>query len=107
LKKFLGLDQLKVVGRDDARIRRVAVACGSAGQFLEEARGAGCDVLVTGETSFHSCLEAESTGVGLLLTGHYASERFAVEQLASLLASQFEEIECWASEREADPLRSI
>lgn len=80
---------------------------GSAGQFLEEARDAGCDALVTGETSFHTCLEAEATGVALLLTGHYASERFAVEQLAELLASQFDDIQCWASEREADPLRLI
>lgn len=107
LKKFLHLDQLKIVGNDDDRVRRVAVACGSAGQFVEEARDAGCHLLVTGETSFHTCLEAEASGIGLLLAGHYASERFALEQLADLLASQFEEIEFWASEKECDPLRSI
>lgn len=107
LKEFLHLDQIKVVGKDDAPVRRVAVACGSAGQFVEEARNAGCHLLVTGETSFHTCLEAEATGIGLLLTGHYASERFALEQLADLLAAQFGDIEFWASERESDPLRSI
>jgi len=107
LKEFLRVSWLKVVGSNDDRVSRVAVACGSAGQFLEEARDAGCDALVTGETSFHTCLEAEATGVALLLTGHFASERFAVEQLAALLASQFDDIQCWASEREADPLRFI
>lgn len=105
LKDLLGLSQLKVVGSNDDRISRVAVACGSAGQFLDEARDANCDLLVTGETSFHTCLEAEATGIALLLTGHYASERFAVEQLAGVLTSQFEHTDCWASQRETDPLR--
>jgi putative NIF3 family GTP cyclohydrolase 1 type 2 len=49
-------------------------------------------------------LEAEAAGIGLILTGHYSSERFAVEALADLLARQFSKITCWASRRENDPL---
>lgn len=88
-------------------IRQAAVACGSAGQFLAAARAAGCDLLITGETSFHTCLEAEATRVSLLLPGHYASERFAVEQLARILADKFAGLRVWASTREQDPLRWI
>ena len=65
---------------------------------------AGCDLLITGETNFHTCLEAEATGVGLLLAGHYASERFGVERLADIVARQFPNLECWASVDERDPL---
>jgi putative NIF3 family GTP cyclohydrolase 1 type 2 len=85
----------------------VAVACGSAGQLLDAARQHGCDLLVTGETSFHTCLEAEATGIALLLVGHFVSERFAVEWLASRLGQQFPELLVWASRREADPLRWV
>ena len=59
---------------------------------------------MTGETRLHTCYDAESRGVALLLAGHYASERFGVEQLAEVLADQFPALSVWASHDEADPL---
>jgi dinuclear metal center YbgI/SA1388 family protein len=105
LRTLLHIDGLHAVGPAEAMISRVAVACGAAGSFLAAAREAGCELLVTGETSFHTCLEAEATGVALLLPGHYASERFAVEQLAEVLTSAMPPLNVWASRQEHDPLR--
>jgi dinuclear metal center YbgI/SA1388 family protein len=105
LKAFLKLSGLHVVGDPAQVCRRVAVACGAAGEFLEPACRAACDTLVTGETTFHTCLEAEARGIALLLPGHFASERFAVETLAVTLAAQFSELTVWASRQERDPLR--
>jgi putative NIF3 family GTP cyclohydrolase 1 type 2 len=85
-------------------IERVAIACGAAGELLMSARQAGCHVLVLGETNLHTCLEAQATGVALLLPGHFASERFAVEDLADRLGRQFTDVEVWASSVERDPL---
>jgi putative NIF3 family GTP cyclohydrolase 1 type 2 len=82
----------------------VGIACGSAGSFLPHARRAGCQLFITGETSFHSCLEAEALGIALLLPGHYASERFGVEALAGEIQNQFPVLEVWASRVEQDPL---
>jgi len=107
LKQFLGIDRLRAVGDQKLSLERVAVACGSAGDFLAPARQRGCQLLVTGETSFHTCLEAEATGMTLLLTGHYASERFAVETLAEKLAGWFPAATVWASAEEADPLMDL
>ena len=45
--------------------------------------------------------------VALLLAGHFASERFAVEALADVLSRQFPSLEIWASRHEQDPLRWI
>jgi dinuclear metal center YbgI/SA1388 family protein len=101
---FLKIAGVQVVGRPEQRVNRVGIACGSGGELLDAARQAGCDCLVTGETRFHTCLEAQSAGVSLILTGHYASERFAVEALAAVLSEQFPQLECWPSQREADPL---
>jgi putative NIF3 family GTP cyclohydrolase 1 type 2 len=107
LKGFLRLDGLHMVGDPDRRTERVAVACGAAGEFLEPARRAGCDLLVTGETTFHTCLEAAAWNVSLLLPGHFASERFAVERLAAVLAERFPVLQVWASREERDPLRWV
>lgn len=107
LKEFLSITGLHVVGALDEPVTKVAVACGSAGQFLAPARKVGCDLLVTGETNFHTCLEAEACGVALLLPGHYASERFAVECLANVLVDEFSDLNVWASRCEADPLHWV
>lgn len=104
VKQFLKIERVQVVGSPDREIKKVAVACGSAGEFLAPARAAGCDCLVTGEVRFHTALEAEATGIALVLAGHYASERFGVEALAGVLARQFPKLRIWASQQEADPL---
>ncbi|MEM8946674.1 MAG: Nif3-like dinuclear metal center hexameric protein [Planctomycetota bacterium] len=107
VKNFLGIDAVRVVGANDQPIGRVAIACGSGGSFLPHAVDRGCDCLVTGETSFHTCLEAEALGVGLILPGHFASERFALLSLAEYLQEQIPGIDVWASRDEQDPLRTV
>ena len=107
VKSFLSLDVLQYAGQLDAEVRRVGIACGSAGTFLPAAAKAGCQLLLTGETTFHTCLEAESLGVALVLPGHFASERFSLEQLATVLISEFPDLSIWASERETDPVAWI
>lgn len=104
VKSFLCIDGLHVVGDLTRIVRKVGVGCGSAGSFLGAARKAGCDVLLTGETNFHTCLEAEATGVALILPGHYSSERFGLERLADDLVATFPGLTIWASRREHDPL---
>ena len=103
-KQFLHLRTLRYVGSLDRPARRVAVSCGSGGEFLQRAIQVGSDVLLTGETSFHTCLEAQAQGVALLLPGHYASERFAVELLANVLQEEFSNVNVWASREESDPI---
>lgn len=107
VKNFLGIDHLKVVGADDQPVTRVAIACGSGGSFLSKAIEQKCDCLVTGETTFHTCLEAEARGVALVLPGHFASERFALLSLADYLREQISGIEVWASREEQDPIRTV
>jgi dinuclear metal center YbgI/SA1388 family protein len=107
LASFLKINGVQVVGDDGAKLERVAVACGSAGSYLPAAAKAGCQALVTGETVFHTCLEAEALGVALLLPGHFASERFACERLVEVLQTPFPGLRIWASHEERDPLRWI
>jgi dinuclear metal center YbgI/SA1388 family protein len=106
VKSFLDIRTVQVVGTESQHISRVAIACGSGGSFLKQAIAWDCDCLVTGEATFHTCLEAEANGVGLVLPGHFASERFALVALADYLSEQLAGIEVWASRTERDPLRT-
>ena len=95
-------------GRDSGRaIERVGIACGSGGSFLEAAVRAQCDLLITGEATFHTCLEAEFLDLGLLMLGHFASERFAMEHLAKLLREEMPELDVWAAKSEKDPVSNL
>jgi len=105
VKSVLSLERIQLVGSDQLSVRRIGLACGSGGSFLEAARAKGCECLVTGEANFHSCLEAEAMQMGLVLCGHFASERFAMEKMAEVLARDFSDINVWASGAERDPLR--
>ena len=88
-------------------IRRVAICCGSGGSLLSKAIQLGCDLFLTGEATFHTCLEAEAAERSLLMLGHFASERFAMEHLADALACEMPNLRVWASQRERDPIVSF
>lgn len=107
LKKEFKKSSMAIAGESDLAIQQVAVACGSGGSFLNAANKSNCHVLVTGEATFHTVLEARAVGMGLVLLGHYQSERFAVENLAKTIAREFPDLKVWASERESDPLTVI
>jgi dinuclear metal center YbgI/SA1388 family protein len=103
----IGSSALQICGPPERLVRRVALACGAAAEFQSDAIRAGADVFLTGEARFHDCLAAQSRGIALVLAGHYATERFAVEELAEQIKQAFGMLEIWASEREQDPLWTI
>ena len=106
-KAALNAASVQVVGDLSRTVRRVAVACGAAGEFLSDSIRANADVFVTGEMRFHDALTAREAGVGVLLPGHYATERPAVEELAVKLAADWPGVTVWASRREKDPLGQV
>jgi dinuclear metal center YbgI/SA1388 family protein len=103
VKDKLGSPVVQVVGDLGRSIGRVALVCGAGGEFLADAIRAGADVLVTGEIRFHDCLAAQADGLSLVIPGHYATERFGVEELAEHIQARWPALRVWASQREKDP----
>ena len=97
-------DRLEYCGSSAAMVRVVGVGCGAGESFLAEAAAQHCDTFVTGEARFHSALDAQSRGISLVLTGHFASERPAVVKLAEILQSRFPDIRVFASDFDISPL---
>ncbi len=104
-KHQLGGSHVQIVGAADRLIQCVAIACGAGGEFLDDAARAGADAFLTGEMRFHDYLSAQAEGIALILPGHYATERFGVEELAARLQKQWPDLLVWASKRESDPLQ--
>jgi dinuclear metal center YbgI/SA1388 family protein len=106
-KAALAAGSVQVVGDLNAPVRRVAVACGAAGDFLSDSLRSKADVFVTGEFRFHDALTARTAGIGVIVPGHFATERPAVEELAAKLAADWPGLTAWASRRERDPLHTV
>ncbi len=100
----LSCGPVQLVGDDGRLVERVALACGAAGEFLRDAARAGAGAFLTGEMRFHDYLAAQAQGVALILPGHYATERFAVEELAVWLQERWGDLMVKASLRESDPV---
>jgi dinuclear metal center YbgI/SA1388 family protein len=104
-KPALRVSSVQYVGEFDRPITKLGIACGAAAEFLRDAVQHGCEALLTGEARFHSCLEAEANNIALILPGHYATERPAMEHLAEVLRAQFPGLIVRPSGSENDPVK--
>ena len=95
--------QLRWIGQSGRMIERIGIVCGSGGSLVAAAAAADCQLLITGEATYHQALEASHRGIDLLLLGHGPSERFAMDELAGELAFQFPALHVWSSRDEWDP----
>lgn len=81
-------------------LSKIGIVCGSGGSMLSLVARRGCDSMLTGEATYHQCLEAESLGIAMLMIGHHASESFAMTNLASQLQALLPEIQVSTSQLE-------
>jgi dinuclear metal center YbgI/SA1388 family protein len=107
VKEALGAAHVQVSAGSAQPVRRVALACGAAGEFVREAGQQGADVFLTGEMRFHDCLSAQAQQLHVVLAGHYATERCGIEELAKIIQARFPQLQVWPSRDECDPLASV
>lgn len=85
-------------------VKRVGIACGSAGSMLGQAGRLGCQVFITGEANFHTALEARALGMAILLVGHFETERFGVVALVDEMRTEFPQLDIFPSSEDTNPL---
>jgi putative NIF3 family GTP cyclohydrolase 1 type 2 len=107
VKTSLSAGAVQLVGDAAQKVERIAVVCGAGGEFLSDAIRARADVFLTGELRFHDFLNAKAHNLAVVLPGHYATERFGVEELAARLQTEWSDLKVWASQAESDPVAWI
>jgi dinuclear metal center YbgI/SA1388 family protein len=88
VKTLLGCSSVRLVGRPEQLVDRIAVCGGSGAGLIAEAQRRGADVLVTGDIKYHEARQAEELGLALLDAGHFATERLAAAELATRLGAE-------------------
>ncbi len=81
-----GRSGLRVAGRMEGAVERVAVVPGSGASFLGAAAHAGADVIVTGDVDHHRAVAAVDSGLAVLDPGHAATELPGMRRLVGLVA---------------------
>lgn len=72
-----------------ASVRRVAIVSGGGAMLVEAAARAGCDTLLTGESSHAAFHPAREAGINLIFAGHYATETVGLEALRRHVQKRF------------------
>ena len=68
-----------------AVVEKVGIVSGGGASLTQAAAEAGCDALLTGETSHSSYHVARENRISLIFAGHYATETFGVKALGMIL----------------------
>ncbi len=70
-------------------IRKIGVCCGSGHGLIKAAVHAQCDVLVTGEITYHDHVTCAMNGIRVLCLGHWESEVIVLPKIKTFLLSKF------------------
>ncbi|MFX3674406.1 MAG: Nif3-like dinuclear metal center hexameric protein [Paenisporosarcina sp.] len=71
VKTQLGVPFVRVVGKSSSIIKKVAVLGGDGNKYIQIAKRAGADVLVTGDLYFHVAQDAQAIGLSVIDPGHH------------------------------------
>jgi putative NIF3 family GTP cyclohydrolase 1 type 2 len=89
---MLGADNIRFAGDPNRLIKKVALLNGSGSKYINAARYAGADVLVTGDTQYHGVLDALELGLCIIDAGHYATEKIMIKYITEYLRDKFQEL---------------
>jgi len=87
VKNTLGCDSLSYSMAAKDMVKTVAVLGGAGKDFIDAAKAAGADVLVSGELGYNNMAEAAERGIALVEAGHFFTEDVACKYFAELLDS--------------------
>ncbi|MCD6224233.1 MAG: Nif3-like dinuclear metal center hexameric protein [Deltaproteobacteria bacterium] len=107
IKKKLGIKYIKIAGRPDLTISKVAVCSGSGSSLMDDFLVSGAEIFISGDLGYHNARAVEAADRGLIDIGHFASEHIIVKHLAEKLRKILTEVdfdvEIKACDMEVDP----
>ena len=85
VKNLLGIKSLKIIGNGEKIIKNVAVIGGAGSSYWQKAKSKGADVLITGDISYHTQVDALEGGIALIDGGHFGTEKIIMSSMAGKL----------------------
>ncbi len=105
VKNVLAMENVRLIGRIDKKIKKAAVFCGSFDEDLSCLARQDIDVLVTGDVKYHTAVDIISAGLCVIDAGHFNTEKIVVPMLVKSLSERFPEISVFGSGVEEEPFK--
>lgn len=99
IKKALDVDYIKVYGKQDLLVKKVAVCGGSGADFIVDAFKENADIYITGDIKYHEAQMADELGLTLIDAGHYHTEKVVLKEIKRYLEDKIQDIEIEVIER--------
>ena len=106
IESTLSATSVSLVDAGTQVIKRVAVIGGSGSKFIKQAKNAGADLLITGDVTYHTALDALDLGISVLDIGHHA-EVVMKTHIETLINVEFGQETAVASEICTNPFSKI
>lgn len=111
IKKSLGLSSIRMVGKPNLAVKKVAVCTGSGGSLMPHFLESPAEAFISGDLRYHEARDAQAARRGLIDIGHFASEHIMVpelaEQLRAATTARGLEVKVLACTLESDPFVQI
>ena len=85
LKKKLNINNIKLAGKPDHPVKKIAICTGSGSGLMDNFLASGADVYISGDFKYHDARTVEALNLGLIDIGHFNSEQIIIKALASRL----------------------
>ncbi|MED4400959.1 Nif3-like dinuclear metal center hexameric protein [Metabacillus fastidiosus] len=110
VKTALEVERVRVVGKKDSVIRKVAVLGGDGNKYIQQAKFQGADVYVTGDLYFHVAHDAMMLGLNVVDPGHHAEKvmiKGVADKMSVLVTEKNYEVNIIQSEVNTNPFTFI
>ncbi|TYQ15560.1 UNVERIFIED_CONTAM: dinuclear metal center YbgI/SA1388 family protein [Acetivibrio alkalicellulosi] len=105
VKEKLDIKNLRVIGRVEKDIEKVAVFCGSYDEGLNHMVKSKADILVTGDVKYHNAMDMVQMEMCVIDAGHFNTEKIVVPMLVDVLSKEFSQIDIMSNNVEEDPFK--
>lgn len=85
VKEILKANELVCYGDMEKEISKVAVCGGAGSSLFDDAIIQGCDLMITGDVSYHMGMDYANRGLIIIDPGHFASENHVIYKLENII----------------------
>lgn len=85
VKEVLKANELVCYGDMEKEISKVAVCGGAGSSLFDDAIIQGCDLMITGDVSYHMGMDYANRGLVIIDPGHFASENHVIYKLENII----------------------
>lgn len=98
LKERLQVKKIKYYGRENRKIKKVAILGGSGSDFISQAKNQDVDAYITADIKYHDGQRAYEEDLIVIDLGHFYSERIILPKIKNRLQDNFKDLDFYIQE---------